>query len=354
MTHATPVKQYPARSFSPTTWTVAAATTVTVLRPVIPIPTPIPTPTPNPNPNPNPTLNPNPNLNPIPPQTPPPARRHVYSCVTSPSTQPNNLSSNTSNLSAKSLSPTFRLTTLKSKKVSFCFIFRFSLRYWLLTRSFVILFCFASLRFASLRSFPFPGFGFVTFASPSSVPTAIATLDNKSFQGRIIRVHNAKQSEEENSKESKDDENDKSSLTYKKKKEIERKEKADQAYGWNASYIRSDAVVDSLASRLNVEKGAILDHTQGNMAVRLALGETEIIQENRDFLQAHGIDLDVMETKKTSRKGNSSNRSVTMLLVKNLPFNTSEDDIRNLFVNFGELKKLKVSSEEPEKKTRND
>jgi len=256
------------------------------------------------------------------------------------------------------------LTTLKSKKVSFCFIFRFSLRYWLLTRSFVILFCFASLRFASLRfaslrfaslrSFPFPGFGFVTFASPSSVPTAIATLDNKSFQGRIIRVHNAKQSEEENSKESKDDENDKSSLTYKKKKEIERKEKADQAYGWNASYIRSDAVVDSLASRLNVEKGAILDHTQGNMAVRLALGETEIIQENRDFLQAHGIDLDVMETKKTSRKGNSSNRSVTMLLVKNLPFNTSEDDIRNLFVNFGELKKLKVSSEEPEKKTRND
>lgn len=100
--------------------------------------------------------------------------------------------------------------------------------------------------------------------------------------------------------------------------------------------------------RYGVAKGDIMDANSergGELAVRLAIGETQIIQENKSFFASHGIDLDALESLTTTtkpnatisianKKNNSSNpidRSKTILLVKNLPHNVIEGELENMF-----------------------
>lgn len=50
--------------------------------------------------------------------------------------------------------------------------------------------------------------------------------------------------------------------SYKEKKEDERRARAGDSAGWNASFVRADTVVDALADRLGVGKGDILDREE--------------------------------------------------------------------------------------------
>lgn len=50
--------------------------------------------------------------------------------------------------------------------------------------------------------------------------------------------------------------------SYKEQKEIERRARAGDSVGWNASFVRSDTVVDALADRLGVGKSDILDREE--------------------------------------------------------------------------------------------
>ena len=46
--------------------------------------------------------------------------------------------------------------------------------------------------------------------------------------------------------------------------------------------------------RLNTTKKNLLDaEGAGSVAVRMALGETELVSETREFLESHGVKLDV-------------------------------------------------------------
>lgn len=49
---------------------------------------------------------------------------------------------------------------------------------------------------------------------------------------------------------------------YKEQKESDRRARANDSVGWNASYVRADTVVDALADRLGVGKGDILDREE--------------------------------------------------------------------------------------------
>jgi multiple RNA-binding domain-containing protein 1 len=53
---------------------------------------------------------------------------------------------------------------------------------------------------------------------------------------------------------------------------------------------QSDAVAEAMASKLGVSKADILDPTSENLAVRLALAETNIITETKDYLEEVNID----------------------------------------------------------------
>lgn len=104
------------------------------------------------------------------------------------------------------------------------------------------------------------------------------------------------------------------------------------------SHFQSDAVVSSIADRMNVSKSDILNPESDNAAVKLALAETHVIQETKTFLEQHGVDLSALDNAGSSRPS----RSDRILLVKNIPYGTSAADVRALFEPHGELRRVLV------------
>lgn len=87
---------------------------------------------------------------------------------------------------------------------------------------------------------------------------------------------------------------------------------------------------------MNVSKADILNSESDNAAVKLALAETHVIQETKSFLESHGVVLSALEG--VSRVA----RSDTTILVKNIPYGTSVEQIRELFEPHGELRHVLV------------
>ena len=59
-------------------------------------------------------------------------------------------------------------------------------------------------------------------------------------------------------------------------------------------FIRSDTALSAVAQQLDISKSDILDReSKDSLAVRTAAGETEIIQQTKQFLSQHGVDLNV-------------------------------------------------------------
>lgn len=85
---------------------------------------------------------------------------------------------------------------------------------------------------------------------------------------------------------------------------------------------------------MNISKSDILNPEAGdNAAVKLALAETHIIQETKSYLEGQGVLLSSFS---------SRSRSETTILVKNIPYGTTADQIRELFESHGELSRVLV------------
>lgn len=63
---------------------------------------------------------------------------------------------------------------------------------------------------------------------------------------------------------------------------------------WNSLFLGVNSVMDVMAEKYHVTKTQILesDATKQSAAVRVALGETQIVNETREFLVSHGVKLD--------------------------------------------------------------
>ncbi|KAJ3101203.1 putative RNA-binding protein 19 [Physocladia obscura] len=175
------------------------------------------------------------------------------------------------------------------------------------------------------------GYAFILFMLPEHAVKAYTTLDNQIFQGRILEILPGKEKtvapEEDLTKLTPD-------ASYKKKLEIKKRKEAANEYSWNSLFINSDAVVEAMARKLNVKKRDILDPSSENMAVRLALAETDIINETKTYLEQEGIDLNAFTRTKV--------RSNTILLAKNIPAGTTAEEIDILFAKFGSLGRVVV------------
>ena len=89
--------------------------------------------------------------------------------------------------------------------------------------------------------------------------------------------------------------------------------------------------MSSVAERLGVSKGDLLDPTSADAGVRQAHAETHIIQETRTYFAANGVNLDSFQQRE---RGN------TAILVKNFSFGIKAGDLRKLFEPFGQIIKL--------------
>ncbi|KAI9823547.1 MAG: Multiple RNA-binding domain-containing protein 1 [Phylliscum demangeonii] len=92
-----------------------------------------------------------------------------------------------------------------------------------------------------------------------------------------------------------------------------------------------DAIISSVADRLQIPKAAVLDPTASDAAVKQAHAETFIIQETKKYFASHGVDLEAFS---------KSERGDTAILVKNLPNGTKTSEIRSLFQEYGELSRV--------------
>lgn len=133
----------------------------------------------------------------------------------------------------------------------------------------------------------------------------------------------------------KDDDADDGSGNFKKKKQQDVKRSAGSAHNWNTLFLGPNAVAEVMSRTYGRSKEDILDSSSGgtNAAVRLALGETQIVLEMKTFLESHGVRLEAFDETNTKR-------SNTVILAKNLPPRTEVEELQEKFAQFGVLEKV--------------
>ncbi|XP_038059469.1 probable RNA-binding protein 19 [Patiria miniata] len=170
------------------------------------------------------------------------------------------------------------------------------------------------------------GFAFITFMMPEHAVKAFTDLDGKTFQGRLLHILPGKEK-----KTAEAEGGDREGSSYKNQKKAKEKARSGSSHNWNSLFIGSDAVAEAIAQKYQTTKSQVLDTETGrSLAVRMALGETQIVAETRQFLLDNGVALD-------SFSQPSGSRSKTVILVKNLPAGTQATELRDLFAGHGSL-----------------
>jgi len=90
---------------------------------------------------------------------------------------------------------------------------------------------------------------------------------------------------------------------------------------------------------MKISKSEILNPDSENAAVKLALAETHVINETKAYLESQGVLLDSFSTLAGS---SHVRRSDTIILVKNIPYGTSAETIREMFEAHGELSRVLI------------
>lgn len=86
------------------------------------------------------------------------------------------------------------------------------------------------------------------------------------------------------------------------------------SYNWNTLFLGANAVAEAIAAKYQTHKSTILDRVMQSsslfchclifavwqevsqsLAVRMALGETQIVQETKKFLEEHGVQLSLFD-----------------------------------------------------------
>lgn len=193
------------------------------------------------------------------------------------------------------------------------------------------------------------GFALVQFSDPQDAVKAHAELDGSIFQGRLIHIlpgkrppapaEPAAEGEDEDGKSGKA-----GTSSYKEKKDAELKAGAGNRSAWNTLFMRADTVAAAVAAHFGVSKSELLDREAGDLAVRMALGETHVIAETKRALGDAGADVSKLEAAAAAGGKAAASKAVarsdSVLVVKNLPFSASEEELETLFGAVGPLGRL--------------
>jgi multiple RNA-binding domain-containing protein 1 len=168
----------------------------------------------------------------------------------------------------------------------------------------------------------------VTFLLPEDAVKAYNELNGTLFHGRMFHLMPGKAMDEVETKDTREN-------NYKDKKQKELKKTASSAHNWNTLFMGSNVVANIISKVYGKSKEEVLESATGgsNAAVRLALGETQIVLDMKKFLETNGVRLESFDE-------NAKKRSKTVIIAKNLPESTTVDEMREKFAPFGVLEKV--------------
>lgn len=175
------------------------------------------------------------------------------------------------------------------------------------------------------------GFLYVQFSNSADAVSAYRALDKQIFQGRLLHILPG-----EAKKDHKLDEFAIKNLPLKKQRELMKKAQAGKRqFNWNSLYLNNDAVLETVALKMGISKSQLIDPQSSGSAVKQALAEAHVIGDVRKYFEEHGVDLTTFGGKE---------RDDRVILVKNLAFGTTSDEIGELFAEYGELKRVLMPS----------
>lgn len=97
--------------------------------------------------------------------------------------------------------------------------------------------------------------------------------------------------------------------------------------------------MENIARKFGVSKSDLLDREADDLAVRIALGETQVISETKKAFKNAGVNVEALE-ELANNKTDGLKRSNHVLLVKNLPYGSTENELAKMFGKFGSLDKI--------------
>ena len=162
------------------------------------------------------------------------------------------------------------------------------------------------------------GFAHIAYKDPPNAQQALVSLDHTTFQGRILHVLPSAPKRHRVI-----DDFAFSKLPLKKQARITRKAEATTStFQWNSLFMSADAVVSSVADRLNLSKSQLLDPTSSDAAIKQAHAETHVIQETKTYFASENVSLDAFKSQERGSEG---------IVVKNFPYGTTINELRQLF-----------------------
>ena len=188
------------------------------------------------------------------------------------------------------------------------------------------------------------GFGFVEYDDEQDAKVARDQLDGASFQGRVLRIEHAEAAQPQSNGTTGHGSSGASNgvvewaSTQDRWLQNKHKQRSSTDGVSNAAFTSADAVVDSVAASNSVSSRDILDVSKkgGDLAVRLAITETKVIGDNRDYFVQHGVHMEALESALAKTK-HASARSTTTILIKNLPHSSNYDDLERMFTSYGAI-----------------
>ena len=181
-----------------------------------------------------------------------------------------------------------------------------------------------SLPFDSQKHRP-KGFAYVKFQATESAVEAFEKLDRSVFKGRLLHIIQAK-------KRPTPIIEPKGTSSYKKALSIRLKELAKDPSNWNTLFLNQDTVAAAAASKQHLSKGEFVDTENEDLAVKMAMAETQVLEEVRKWMTAQGINDSAFQGDRSSAL-----RSNSVLIAKNLPPKVSVSDVQEVFGRYGGL-----------------
>lgn len=196
------------------------------------------------------------------------------------------------------------------------------------------------------------GFAYVSFVFGENAVSALAALDDSCFQGRFIRVQGAREAPraaDDDTKAGSSIGGTTSSYKKKQKQKLKNQSAAQREQTWNLLYVSANSATNALAKKLNVSKSDLLNRDDSNLAVTVALGETHILQETKQWLEKEGIRVEAFDrhgtslisAKAFSEETVECRRSRDTLIVKHLPPERVDvDELRERFQRHGVVQRF--------------